>query len=450
MRRPFSLRMRFVIVSVASVTVALGLSALFMASLFASSLERRLEAELTADFNTVAASLKFSPEGRMIRPQGPLDRRFAEPYGGLYWQVEDQADKQQFRSPSLWDYTLPLHPPTVATAEKRLEPIDGPEGAALLVLHQRVIMTAAGVDRVVHIAVAADLAPLHVAERGFVFDMLPYVAALGLFLIGASLVQLTFGLRPLHSLTDGLNAIRERRQERLEGRFPAEFEAVAAAVNRLLESQSAAMRKARSRAGDLAHGLKTPLTIISNDALTLRERGETEIAEEIERLSGQMRLYVDRELTRSRIAVSADMRQSDADLALIAGQVVRTLKRTPQGETLAWTINAPAAAMLPIDPHDLRELVGNLLENAMKWASHTVTLHLAENDGSRHLVIEDDGPGVGPEFIERMTERGVRLDLQAPGSGLGLAIVRDICDVYGLVLKIENRAAGGLRVSIGF
>jgi signal transduction histidine kinase len=219
------------------------------------------------------------------------------------------------------------------------------------------------------------------------------------------------------------------------------------AVDRLLDVQAQSLAKARARAGDLAHGLKTPLTVLANDALTLRQKGESEIADEIERLVILMRGHVDAELARSRIVIDAEMRQSDADIVKIVGQVVRTLKRTPAGETLDWRISVEESSVeVPVDPHDLRELIGNILENAVKWASATVVVAWSD----RRLTVADDGPGVPPDRIRQMTERGVRLDTDVPGSGFGLSIVKEICSVYGLELSIENCQGSGLQVTVGF
>lgn len=450
MKRPLSIRARFLLASLVSVPLALGLAALFLISLFTSNLRERIEAELGGHINNLAAAISFQPDGKITRPAGLLDRRFATPYGGLYWQIEDETTRTQLRSESLWDYTLALPRDLPADGTVHRYEIAGPDGQRLLAQERRIMVASPSGTRELLIVAAADRAPLDAARQGFALDIVPYIVGLALFLIAASLAQLIFGLRPLSRLTVGLDRIRERRAGRLDDVLPREFEPVEAAVNRLLDSQAVLLAKARARAGDLAHGLKTPLTVLANDALTLRERGETEIAGEIEHLVGQMRGHVERELVRSRIAASAEMRQSNGDLAAIIAPVVRTLKRTPSGEALDWQVELPEALVLPVDPHDLRELIGNVLENAAKWAQETVLIRWGQQGGRGSLVVEDDGPGVDPEKIGSMTDRGIRHDQQTPGTGLGLSIVSEICDVYGLVLTIENRQSRGLRVAITF
>jgi signal transduction histidine kinase len=445
-RRPLSIRARFLIISLVAVPSALALAALFMVSVFSANLERRLDAELTGHINNIAASLRFAADGSPERPAGFFDKRFEDAYGGLYWQIGDDTAPARLRSQSLWDYTLPSPEDLPADGAVHRYDIPGPDGATLTAQQRQIMVPTPAGLKALRITVAADRKPLEDAGYRFAVDILPYLAGLAIFLIGASLIQVVFGLRPLAALTSGLDRIRERRGGRLDGVLPKEFEPVEHSVNRLLDAQSQAIAKARARAGDLAHGLKTPLTVLSNDALTLRQRGEVDMADEIDRLVALMRGHVEAELARSRIVANAELRQSDADMEKIIGQIIRTLKRTPEGEALIWQFEIGEPAEVPLDPHDLRELVGNIVENAVKWARSEVSITWKD----RRLTIADDGPGVAPEKIRSMTGRGVRLDEQVPGTGLGLSIVQEICTVYDLTLSIENRQGSGLQVSIWF
>ncbi|MBE7182786.1 MAG: HAMP domain-containing histidine kinase [Methylobacterium mesophilicum] len=450
MKRPLSIRSRFLITSLVSVPLALALAALFMISLFASNLEKRLESELGGLIGMLAAAIRFEPDGRLAPPDGLMDRRFSTPYGGLYWQIEDGASGTELRSDSLWDFTLALPKATATGGTVRTYDLPGPDGTRLMLQERNVLVASPLGTRELRIVVAADRAPLDAASRGFALQIAPFIFGLAVLLTLASLIQLTFGLRPLSRLAAALDRIRERSGERLEGILPREFEPVEDALNRLLDSQGRALVRARTSAGDLAHGLKTPLTVLANDALTLRERGEEGIADEIEHLVRGMRAHMEHELARSRIASSAEMRQSDGDLSQVVGEIVRTLRRTAAGEQLTWEIELPPRLILPVDPHDLRELVGNVIENAAKWARKRVAVRWQGDGGKRILAVEDDGPGIDPDKIGTMTLRGIRHDEAVGGTGLGLSIVREICDVYSLSLMIENRQTSGLRVAISF
>jgi signal transduction histidine kinase len=204
---------------------------------------------------------------------------------------------------------------------------------------------------------------------------------------------------------------------------------------------------ARAWTADLAHGLKTPLTALGADAQRLRARGETGMAEDLEQLAQSMRRRVDRELIRARLRSEASGRAQHADLLKIARGVVATLKRTPSGESLAWEIEASGPAQVRLSPDDLAELLGNLLDNAGKWARARVRIVLSRHHGWR-LTIEDDGPGVPEEQRTRLGQRGVRLDEQTAGTGLGLAIARDIVAAYDGQLKFGLSRLGGLEVRL--
>lgn len=210
-RRPLSIRTRFLLVSLVTVPSALTLAALFMISVFSASLERRLDLEMTGHINTIAASLSFAADGRIERPAGFFDKRSTEAYGGLYWQVGDETSVARFRSQSLWDYTLPVPADLPTDGDLRRFDLPGPNGTNLMAQQRRIeVMTPAGLQKL-QIVVAMDRKPLEDASLGFARDIFPYLAGLAVFLIGASVIQVVVGLRPLVALTNGLDRIRERR-----------------------------------------------------------------------------------------------------------------------------------------------------------------------------------------------------------------------------------------------
>jgi signal transduction histidine kinase len=216
-------------------------------------------------------------------------------------------------------------------------------------------------------------------------------------------------------------------------------------VNELLEAQEQAIARARAHAADLAHGLKTPLTVLAADAQRLRDKGEGEIAAELEDLADIMRRYVDRELARVRIGVRKGTVQSGADVRTVAEPIVRTLQRTPRGGTLHWTVDITNTPKAAVDPEDMAELLGNLLDNACKWARGAIWLHTTADSVVR-IVIEDDGPGVPAQNLAALGQRGLRLDRRVQGTGQGLAIVSEIVEAYGGELIIGRSERGGLRV----
>lgn len=445
-----SIRLRFVIVSLLSVAAALSLAAFVLVGLFTRSIEHRLDQELTDHLNNIAGQIDFAADGTVRIPDRPTDIRFSTPYGGLYWQMTDDRRGTQLRSASLWDYTLALPDDPQETGTVHRYRLAGPDGQALLVQERKIIAKAPDGERPLRLAVAIDSAAASEARQAFFVDIIPYLLALAIFLVAASLAQLTFGLKPLSAIGEGLERIRARQATRLTGPMPAELHPVVEAMNRLLDDQDALIARARARAADLAHGLKTPLTVLANDADTLKERGEVEIGDELAHLAGVMRNHVDRELARARIAATASLRSADADLEQSVAMIVRTLKRTPDGERLTWRVTVPEGLTLGVDPSDLQELIGNLVENAVKWARSTVEIAATADAGGTTLTVTDDGPGVGQTDLKRMTERGVRLDTRIAGTGIGLSIVSDIAEVYGIDVDIANGETGGLHVTLRF
>ena len=444
-----SIRARFVVLSLLSVGLLLFLAGFVFVDLFGRSLERRVVEELDRHTVEVIGNLRLTPQGALSLSESAQDSRFQEPLGGLYWQVTDERGAL-LRSPSLWDTELALPAAETDPGLQRQYSLSGPEGSVLLA-HEHIVSFGTGSDtRTVRTVVAIDTAGLVAARRAFTVDIIPYLAILAILLVGLSLLQLTIGLRPLARLNRGLHRVRSRQAERLEGQFPTELDATVEALNRLLDEQQRAIDKARARAADLAHGLKTPLTVLSNDAQTLIERGDNDLGGELSHIAQVMEAHVQRELTLSRIATNRTVRRDDSFIAPTVASIVRTLRRTPNGEHLDWIMDIRDDIKVPLDRQDLGELLGNILENAGKWARTRVLIAARSDAKGSVLTIWDDGPGVADGMLDQLSTRGLRLDLQRPGHGLGLSIVQEIVEVYGLEIKFRNRETSGLEVELHF
>jgi signal transduction histidine kinase len=265
-------------------------------------------------------------------------------------------------------------------------------------------------------------------------------------LTAAAWAQVAIGLRPLAAVRRKLAAIASGETQRLGGGFPDELRPLVREIDTLLEARDRQVEKARARAADLAHGLKTPLQVLSDDAERLREKGEADLAAEIEDIAGAMRRHVDRELVRARSG--AGRPNTSANIAGVAERVVRVVERTPQGKSLTWTIDVPKTLAARIDPEDLTEAVGNLAENAARHARSSVTLRARAENGAVVLAVIDDGPGIPLERAEEALRRGGHLD-STGSAGLGLAIVGDIAEAWGATLTIETPERG-CRISLQF
>jgi signal transduction histidine kinase len=229
---------------------------------------------------------------------------------------------------------------------------------------------------------------------------------------------------------------------------PSEVEPLIEEVNSLLDQQDESMVRARDRAADLAHGLKTPLTALAKDIARLRAIGADDIANDIEELSLRMRRHLDRELARARDRHGRAHARTAAKIAI--DSIIRTLAKTPNGENLQFQNLVPGWVELAVDQGDFLEVAGNLLENACKYAVETISVECGVRDGWASIIVNDDGPGVLVSRITHITQRGVRLDTAESGSGLGLAIVKDILEANGGEISLQNRTGCGLSAPATF
>lgn len=430
-----SLRLRLLVAAAVSVAAALALSALGLMLIFERHVERRVETELGVHLEQVLAGLAAGPDGPVVADP-PADPRFHKPLSGLYWQA--RTGGTVIRSRSLWD--TELAPPADALADGAVHRhrIDGPDGAELIAVERNVRLPASLGGGEVRVVVAQDAADIRAATNAFGRDILPYLALLAGFLIGAAYVQVAVGLRPLAAVRDRLAAIGEGRLRRLGDAFPAEIRPLARQVDSLLTARERQIERAKVRAGDLAHGLKTPLQVLAGDVERLRAKGETAIAEDIEQVTTVMRRHVERELARARMA--AGNPDATAAVADVVARVVAVVQRTPDGTRLAWRTDVPPALRARIDPDDLAEAIGNLVENAARHARRSVAVTARDTDGEVAIAVRDDGPGMPEEQAETARRRGARFD--SGGSGLGLAIVGDIAEAWNGRVELRNGLAG--------
>lgn len=444
---PRALRFRLLASAGVSVLVALLIAGLSLAVIFERHVERRIGAELDTFLSQLVAGVNVATDGRITSTAMLADPRFDQPLGGLYWQVQDETHRRLLRSRSLWDNLIAvpadaLQPGTVHTHE-----VAGPAGQTLLVRERQVVVHHAGNEHRVRVAVATDARSLAEARNAFAADMLPYLAVIAAVLLVAAWLQVRIGLAPLDRLRHGVMEVRSGPVRRLASAYPDEVMPLVDEINALLEAREQAIERARTWTADLAHGLKTPLTVLTADAQRLREAGNAAIAEDLDQLADTMRRRVDRELIRARVRSGSRDRRARTEVAETIRRIVRTLVRTPRGGVLRWNIEAPERADAAIAGDDLAELLGNILENAGEWARESVTVTVAARDGIV-ITVTDDGPGVAPDQLDRLGQRGVRLDEQQRGNGLGLAIARDIAEAYHGDLQFGLAAAGGLAVTV--
>lgn len=442
-----SLRLRLLAAGAASTILALSVAGLGLLLLFERHVERRMEAELGSHLLQLVSGLALGADGTLEAANAPAEPRFLQPLSGLYWQLGREDYGALLRSRSLWDAVLALPPDDLSDAELHRHTIAGPVGASLLAVERRVKLPASLGGHTVRGVVALDRAEVHAAGLAFASDLALSLAILAAVLVAAAWIQVGIGLRPLDAVRRRLTRVRSGETARLGTAFPDEVLPLAAEVDHLLDAQETAIARARARAADLAHGLKTPLTVLAADAAELRSRGDDRLADEIESVTESMRRHVERELVGARAGIGARLLPAQPLEPLVA-QVVDVLHRTPRGRNLNWKIDIAAAVRVRADTQDLTEIVGNLAENAMHWAATTVRIDSGFEAGMVVIRVEDDGPGVPDDQIETILARGGRLDETRPGTGLGLAIVGDLVDGYGGSLSLRWSSLGGLLAEV--
>jgi signal transduction histidine kinase len=444
-----SLGLRLFAAACISTVVALVLAGIVLLLLFEKHVERRLRDEATIHLNQVIGGLSYASPPRVTFAQKLSDPRFEIPLSGLYWQIRDDERRLLLRSRSLWDTVMDLESDALAPGVLHWHEVPGPPDSRLLVAERLVLLGKGDQLRRLRVSVGVDREDLDRAVKEFGGDTLPYLVALAVFLVLAAALYIRVGLAPLRAVRDGVAAVRSGGADRLTGAYPKEVNPLIGEINELLESRERSIENARTWAADLAHGLKTPLTVMASDARRLREQGQEEIASGLEELADTMGRRVDRELIRARFKTGVDVRQARSDAGEAVQQVVRTLRRTPRGERLDWVINVPDETRVGVGYEDLIELLGNVIENAVEWAKARVQVTLVEGAPVR-LRVDDDGPGIPIADRARAAERGARLDEQRSGTGLGLAIARDIAEAYGGELRLLENDEGGLRVEAVF
>jgi signal transduction histidine kinase len=410
-----------------------------LSRLFTDTVERNFDARLRVLLEGVVAGSDLAQDGALaLRPQLG-EPRFEQPLSGWYWQISD-TDGPLRRSASLWDETLPAIPAPGRLGTK-LDLI-GPRGEPLRVLSRAIGLP--GREEPFVYTVAGDRREIEAETEGFNRLLMLGLGTLLLGVLAAVLIQVRFGLEPLRRIRRGLADVRIGRAKRLAGDYPEEIRPLADELNALLDHNEAVVERARTHVGNLAHGLKTPIAVLTNEAS--RSRGS--LATLTLRQTALMRQQVDHHLSRARAMATASVIGSRCDVAPVLSDLQRTLARIYASRELAIEVACPPELAFRGARQDLEEMLGNLLDNACKWASGRVVASAAGVDERLMVVVEDDGPGLPPERRSEVMQRGRRLDERVPGSGLGLSIVVDIAELYGGALSLHEAASGGLRARL--
>jgi signal transduction histidine kinase len=441
-----SLRVRLLAGSLIWILAALTSTGFVLTDLFRQHVSARFEAELRSHLDQLIANIELGADG-VPRVRADLsDPRLRKPYSGLYWQVDGVGDAKAalLRSRSLWDAVLSVPADTLVNGETHVHRIDGPD-ASRLVMAERVIRPAEQPERMLRLIVAADERGMTDPVREFVGLLASALAVLAAGLAAAVVLQVAVGLAPLRRLRRALGAVREGRTRRLVGEYPRELQPLVDELNTLLHNDAEVVARARTQAGNLAHAVKTPLAVLANAAV----REDSALARLVSEQVATARRQVDHHLARARAAAAIQVPGLRTPVGAVLAGLVRVMERVHAERDLHIDV-APVDGGVAFrgEEQDLQEMLGNLLDNACKWASSRVLVQVRADAGRVVVNIDDDGPGLAPAEREAVFARGVRADEQIPGSGLGLAIVRDLARLYGGDVSLDASPHGGLHVAL--
>ena len=432
-----SLKSQAILVALGTNIVALAVIGFLLLGLFRQEITGRIHTEIHSHLLQLINTLAVNKDGEVIKPKLLADTRFLKPFSGYYWQI-NQSNAPTLRSRSLWDEVLQV--PSDVQSEDAIELDTGTSLGRLLLRTLTISLPGAEQPLQIVVALSAEQVaePLQSFQRNLFVSLL--VVGAGLTLMAA--IPLWLALRPMNRLTREVLEL-ERGKRQVGDNYVNEIQPIATALNRLLQDQEKSIARARGRAADFAHSLKTPLAIIEAMQPMVREQNPA-WALEIHSQTQEILRHVERELARARSA--AGHGEVVQDLRDLVSGITRTIEKLPRSESLIFNLDMPDGITVRMDRDDLTEIIANLLDNARKWAKGQVSIRLFLRDGQHWLEVCDDGPGVSPQMISALGSRGLRLDERTLGTGIGLAIVKDLLDANGMAVEFSNALPSGLRV----
>lgn len=444
-----SLVLRTILASSLLAMAGLILVATLITALYRQSAEENFQRLLSAHLFNLIGNVGISPEGALTGAPELGDFRFTIPRSGWYWSVEIVAGKggAPLRSPSLTG-ELPAFPVAQAPFDnefRRSYLMPGLEKEQVQVVESEFVID--DHDHVARFRVTGNRTELSDEIGRFERTLWTWLSVFGLATIIVNALAIFLGLQPLRRVRKALAAVREGKAERLTDNFPAEIAPLANETNKLIEANHRIVERARTQVGNLAHSLKTPLAVITNEGRALGGAKGRLIADQAE----SMRMQVDHYLKRARIAAQRDSVAFRTPVTPSLERFVRVMGKLHPGLTIEMEV-PPQDPVFAGEREDFEEIVGNLVENAVKWAKHRVRLSVTGRDSAEGrlivLAVEDDGPGIPPEKAADAVKRGKRLDETKPGTGLGLAIVVDLVEEYGGQLALGRSSLGGLKAEV--
>lgn len=444
--RRASLRRRLILLSVVWAALLLVLGGLALDRIVSSTIIRNFDERLEATLPAMLAVAELDADGEVRFNRSPVDPQFNEPYSGRYWQVASEG-KRPFRSRSLWDRELP-----VDFARSCLDPCISRSSVfpdePMRIIERDAIIPGSNVIWRFQVAESTRQLDRQLADvRDTLYTSL---VALGAGIILLSIIQASIGLAPLWRISRTLAEIRSGRARRVpDDDAPPEVAPLVAELNALLEHNEKVAEEARTHAGNLAHALKTPLSVMTNAAAA----NAPDLAETVAHELSTMQRHIDHHLARARAMARRASTTSRAEVWPALERLTHAIERIYADRGVVVDLAGAKHLIFEGERQDLDEMAGNLIDNAAKYGGGRVFVTVAAQDqpGRKwvEITVEDDGPGIPAELRDRMFERGTRLDTEKSGTGLGLAIVRDVADIYGGHIDIgRSEDLGGMMATL--
>jgi len=422
------------------IALALLVTGFVLTGLFRNHVEQSFDQSLHDQLEEILSLADVDKDGHAFMSRHPVDPKYNKPLSGWYWEIIN-PDGALDKSRSLWDQRINT-PAKISKGRELTFYATGPRKEPLRAVARTFSLPDAA--QPVTILVAGSTNDVEKSISTFARTLALSLSALGLGLVGAAFLQVRFGIRPLTRMREELAEVRSGRATRMVGPFPQEIEPIIGELNGLLDHNAEILARARTQAGNLAHTLKTPLAVLLNEASHIEGPASDIIRHETTLMHDQ----IDRHLSKARAAGSRGVLGAHADVGETALALKRTLLRIHDARNLSIDLQGTDGQLFQGERQDLEEMLGNLMDNACKWATTQVKVTGRKEGSWLLLSVEDDGPGIPEEMLSEAVDRGRRLDEKTPGSGLGLAIVHDVAELYEGHLELDRSPLGGLAARL--
>jgi signal transduction histidine kinase len=442
MFRTRSLRARFVLGTVLLIAVSLVLAGIMVATLMRTYITDGFHEEMQIHIEELAALTAIDEKGQPYLKRRLSDPRFIPVNSGFYWEVERDGFTR-IKSPSLVSGDL-----TGKLAKRTAQSwafLQGPTGKML----EYGMLRYPEKDKApLRLSIATDTRLIEQVLSDFNWPLMYVLAGFAAAMTVLGSMQVVYSLKPLQRMKTAVADIRSGKAAHMVGQYPSEFSPLVSDLNQLLDANSEMIRSARIQAGNLAHGLRTPLAIMMDEAQEIALKGETESANTLMNGCRQMLRYVEYYTARARTAALARIPGQVASLRATLEPIITAMRRLHKGRDINICLGDFPDIVMACDEVDLEEMTSNLIDNACKWAKTRVMASWEEDSQWVVIFIDDDGPGLAPDEYENVFRVGERLDMETPGTGLGLSIVRDLVKLYHGNIALSKSPLGGLRAAL--